>query len=249
MTDVMAQTQASDPLIEALFGAGAHFGYRRSKRHPTAAPFIFGAKGTVEIFDLERTKEALLAGETFVRELGALGKTLLFVGGKHEASVAVKEGAERIGQPYVAGRWIGGTITNFSVIRSRVDRMLDLVREREQGEFAKYTKKEALLLSREIERLEVLFGGIKSLLQLPAALFVVDPSKEHTAVTEARKKGIPVVALTNTDCDFKMVTYPIPGNDAARASIAFFVGRIADAYAAGKKENVKIKMEDDNVKS
>ena len=226
----------SDPLIDALFSAGAHFGYRRSKRHPTAAPFIFGAKGTVEIFDLEKTHTALAAAEEFVRELGKRNRVLLFVGGKSEASMAVRAGAERIGMPSVSGRWIGGTLTNFAQIRARVERMLDLIAQRERGELAKYTKKEALLIGREITRLQALFGGITLLPQLPDALFVVDPRKEHTAVTEARKKNIPVVALANTDCDFTALTYPIPGNDAARASIAFFVERIAAAYESGKSQ-------------
>lgn len=226
---------ANDPAIDALFGAGAHFGYRRSKRHPTAAPYIFGAKGGVEIFDLEKTKAALQKAEEFVQALSASGKTLLFVGGKNEARKAVMDGAQKLGMPYVAGRWVGGTLTNFGNIRGRIDKMLDFLAKREKGELAKYTKKERLLIDRDIARLEELFGGLVPLTALPAALFVIDPGKEYTAVGEAKKIDIPVVALASNDCDFSSIAYVIPGNDASRASVAFFVDRIVKAYEAGKK--------------
>lgn len=225
---------ATDPVIHALFAVGAHFGYRRSRRHPSAVPFIFGVKGTVEIFDLEKTRGALAAAETFVAGLAKAGKTLLFVGGKKEAGEAVFAGASALGMPYVASRWIGGTLTNFGQIRGRVDKMLDLISKREKGELAKYTKKEQLLISREIEGLEELFKGLIPLKALPAALFVVDPRAEETAIREAHKQKIPVVALANSDCDMNAITQPIPGNDASRASIAFFVERIVKAYESGK---------------
>jgi len=225
---------ANDPLIDSLFGVGAHFGYRRSKRHPTAAPFIFGTKGGIEIFDLEKTKAELEKAEVFVKNLALSGKQLLFVGGKSETKAALAAAAERLSQPYVAGRWIGGTLTNFKEIRGRIDKMLDLRSKREKGELIKYTKKERLLIDREIERLENLFSGLISLKSLPAALFVVDPRKEAIAVTEAKKECIPVVALASSDCDLSLINYAIPGNDASRASIAFFVERIAKAYELGK---------------
>lgn len=231
----MSQT-AQDEVIDALFGAGAHFGYRRSKRHPTAAPFIFGAKGAVEIFDLEKTKAALAHAEEFVTELARNGKVVLFVGGKEEARDAVRAGAEQLGMPYVAGRWVGGTLTNFAQIRSRVDRMLDLIAKREKGELAKYTKKERLLIDRDIARAEELFTGLIPLKALPFALFVIDPAREHTAVAEARQTGIPIVALASSDCDFSAVAHPIPGNDASRQSIAFFVRKIVEAYEQGRSE-------------
>lgn len=235
------QATTHDPLIDALFGAGAHFGYRRSKRHPTASSYIFGAKGAVEIFDLEKTKEALVRAEEFVKDLAKSGRTVLFVGGKREASEAVRAGAERVGMPHVAGRWVGGTLTNFGQIRSRIDRMLELLSAREKGELAKYTKKERLLIDRDIARLEELFKGLVPLKALPAALFVIDPAKEHTAVSEAKQTRVPVIALASSDCDFSRVDYPIPGNDASRQSIAFFVERIVTAYEAGKsKEAVSV---------
>ncbi len=229
---------ANDPTIDALFGVGAHFGYRRSKRHPSATKFIFGTKGGTEIFDLEKTKDALEKAEAFVRSLAAGGKQLLFVGGKSESTGAVTAGAEKTGQPYVSGRWVGGTLTNFPQIRGRIDKMLDLTAKREKGELNKYTKKERLLIDREIARLEMLFSGLVSLKALPAALFIVDPRKEDIAVTEAEQEGIPIVALASSDCDLARIDYPIPGNDASRASIAYFVERIAAAYEAGKAPTV-----------
>ncbi len=232
MTD--KTSTVNDPIIDALFAVGAHFGYRRSKRHPTAAPFIFGAKNGVEIFDLEKTKPALEKAEEFVKSLARSGKVLLFVGGKNEARETVKNGAQRLAMPVVFGRWIGGTLTNFANIRARIDKMLDLTQKREKGELAKYTKKERLLIDREVAKLEERFGGLVSLKAMPGAMFVIDPGKEHLAVTEARKEGIPVIALASSDCDLSKLDYVIPGNDASRQSIAFFVDRIIAAYESGK---------------
>lgn len=224
----------NDPIIDALFAVGAHFGYRRSRRHPSAASFIFGVKGTVDIFDLEKTKNALAKAEAFVLDMAKSGKIILFVGGKKEAADAVASGATALGLPFVASRWIGGTMTNFGQIRGRVDKLLDLMNKREKGELAKYTKKERLLIDREITRLDELFHGLLPLKALPAALFVIDPRMEETAINEAKKQKIPVVALANSDCDVNSIDYPILANDASRASIAFFVDRIAAAYKAGK---------------
>lgn len=225
---------ANDPLIDALFGVGAHFGYRRSKRHPSGARFIFGTKGGTEIFDLEKTKDELLKAEAYVRNLSKAGKQILFATSKSEAKVALAEVAQRVGLPYVAGRWVGGTLTNFVQIRGRIDKMLDLRAKREKGELVKYTKKERLLIDREIARLEMLFNGLVPLKALPSALFIVDPRKEDIAVTEAEKEKIPVIALASSDCDMSRINYPIPGNDASRQSIAYFVERIAKAYEEGK---------------
>ena len=226
----------NDPIIDSLFAVGAHFGYRRSKRHSTAVPFIFGAKNGVEIFDLEKTKTAIQKAEEFVRTLSQGGKQILFVGGKNEARETVKNGALKIGMPVVFGRWIGGTLTNFANIRARIDKMLDLISKREKGELAKYTKKERLLIDREVAKLEERFGGLVPLKGMPGAMFVIDPGTEHIAVTEAKKEKIPVIALASSDCDFSKIEYAIPGNDASRASIAFFVEKIVKAYEEGKSE-------------
>jgi len=222
--------------IDAMFTAGAHFAFSRSRRHPTVAPYIFGVKNKVEIFDLEKTSALLASAKEFAKELGRKNKVVLFVGGKSEARNAVKNGAQLIGMPFVDGRWIGGTLTNFVAIRKRVEKMEKLTSEREKGELAKYTKKERLLIDREIANLERFFSGVVSLKDLPAALFVIDPRKEKIAVKEAQDMGIPVIALLGSDCNLKEVTHPIIGNDASETSIKFFVNEITASYAEGKKE-------------
>ncbi len=224
----------NDPLIEAMFGAGAHFALSKTRRHPSAKPYIFGAKNTVEIFDLEKTKTCLENARKFVLEMAKRGEMLLLVSGKFEARDAVKNAAISIGQPFVAGRWIGGAITNFSEIRKRVEKLLEMRTKRASGEFAKYTKKEQLLLDRELNNLEKLFGGLTPMTTLPKAVFVVDPAKEKTVVAEAHNKKIPVIALANSDCDFTEIDYLIPANDSSIKSVSFFVNEIAEAYKKGK---------------
>jgi len=225
-------------MVEGLFKAGAHFGYARSRRHPTITPYIFGTKNRVEIFDLTETEKLLAKAVEFAESLGKEGKTLLFVGGKPEARDAVTKAALSLGMPYVAGRWIGGTITNWSEIKKRLEHLGRLTKEREEGELSKYTKKERLLIDREIENLETNFGGIRDLKELPHALFIIDTRAERAATTEAHRAGIPAIALLNSDCDAREVAYPIVGNDATIASISFFVNEIASAYAAGKKQSI-----------
>ena len=222
--------------MQELSDVGAHFGYPRARRHPTAAPFLFGTKDRVDIFDLAKTAPMLEKAEAFVRELAASGKTLLFVGGKNEVVAVLKGEAERVGQPYVAGRWIGGTLTNFKNIRQRIARMEKLIADRESGELEKkYTKKEQLLLQREVDNLDFRFGGITQMSDLPAALFVVDSRHEHTAVREAKQLKIPVIALSSSDCDFGPVTHAIPGNDTSMKSTKFVITAIANAYAEGRR--------------
>ena len=225
----------NDPLIEAMFGVGAHFALAKARRHPSAKPYIFGAKNTVEIFDLEKTKTCLENIKKFVSEIASRGEMLLLVSGKFEAREAVKSAAISIGQPFVAGRWIGGAITNFSEIHKRVDKLLEMRTKRASGEFAKYTKKEQLLLDRELDDLEKLFGGLTSMTAIPKAVFVIDPAKEKTVMAEARQKKIPVIALANSDCDFTEIDYPIPANDSSIKSVSFFANEIAEAYKSGKK--------------
>ncbi|MFA6273190.1 MAG: 30S ribosomal protein S2 [Candidatus Paceibacterota bacterium] len=226
----------NDPLIEAMFEAGAHFALSKTRRHPSAKPYIFGAKNTVEIFDLEKTKTCLENVKNFISEMASRGEMLLLVSGKFEARDAIKNAASSIGQPFVAGRWIGGAITNFGEIRKRVDKLLEMRTKRASGEFAKYTKKEQLLLDRELDDLEKLFGGLTTMTTIPKAVFVVDPAKEKTVVAEAHRKKIPVVALANSDCDFSEIDYPIPANDSSIKSVSFFVNEIANAYRQGKNK-------------
>ncbi len=220
--------------IKTLFEAGAHFGYLRARRHPTASPYLFGTKDRTDIFDLEETTKRLDAACAFITSVVAAGKQVVFIGGKHEAMGVVKDVAERVGAPYVAGRWIGGTLTNFKNIRKRIDRLEQLMSERASGALEKYTKRERLMIDREITELLGRFGGLVKMTDLPAALFIVDTRHEDTAVQEANQLKIPVVGLSSSDCDFSLTQYPIPGNDTSIRSIALVANAIGEAYAEGK---------------
>ncbi len=226
-------------LIDELFQAGAHFGFVKARRHPSAKPFIFGSKNKLEIFDLEKTSEELLKALQFVEEKGKEGASVLFVGGKSEAREAIVKAGTELSMPYVFGRWIGGTITNWTEIKRRIDKLATLTTQKEKGELGHYTKKERLLIDREIDKLTVYFGGLSNMKGLPKLLVVVDPKKEHIAVAEAKKMRIPVVAIAGSDTNLYDVDYAIPANDSSRASIALIVSKIVEAYKAGvgaKKE-------------
>lgn len=228
------ETAGKNPLIDKLFSVGAHFGYTRTRRHPSVSPFIFGAKNKVEIFDLEETAKLLERARQYAYELGQQKKMILFVSGKHEVKNLIREAAESIDMPYVAGRWIGGTLTNFTEVRKRVDRLERLRDERESGELEKkYTKREQLEFTREIEKLAEQFGGLVSMKQLPTALFVIDIKHEAIAVREAHHKNVAVIGLTNSDGNIKDATYPIVGNDSAVKSVQCFVDEIVGAYKEG----------------
>ena len=228
----MATTQKS---VETMFSAGAHFGLGRSRRHPSIKPFIFGTKNETDIINLEKTVELLDAAKAFVSKLASEGRTILFVGGKKEASAAIKAGAQSINMPYVEGRWIGGTITNFVQTRKRIERYEKLVSDKEKGELAKYTKRERMLIDKEIASLEKMFLGIVSLKRAPDALFVIDPRREKNAIAEAAHGKIPVIALAGSDCNIFGITHPIVGNDSAKSSIQYFVDEVVKAYQEGKK--------------
>lgn len=221
--------------VETMFKAGAHFGLSRSRRHPSIKPFIFGTKNRTDILDLEKTEAMLEKAKAFVKNLGKEGKVVLFVGGKKEASAAVASGAQSIGMPHVEGRWIGGTITNFPQTRKRIERYEKLVSDREKGELAKYTKRERMLIDKEIASLEKMFYGIVSLKKAPDALFIIDPRREKNAIAEAAHGKVPVIALAGSDCNILAITHPIVGNDSSKMSIQYFVEEIAKAYQEGKK--------------
>ncbi len=223
--------EKNNGIIDKLFAAGAHFGYSPSRRHPSLKSFIFGSKGTTELFDLEKTSVALESAVQFVTSLAQARKTILFVGGKAEAKGIVKRVAERLNQPYVAGRWIGGTLTNFSEIRKRLNRLSDLSTMREKGELQKFTKLERLLIDREINDLEETFGGLKGVTKLPDAMIIVDPRHEAGAVSEALLMKVPTVAIMNSDCDRTQITYPVPANDASVHSISVILDELATAYS------------------
>ena len=228
-----------DTMVENLFSVGAHFGFIKSRRHPSVKPFIFGSKNNFEIFDLEKTKQTLERALKFIEEKGTEGAMALWVGGKSEARDAVKKAASELEMPYVAGRWIGGTLSNFAEIKKRIARLEELVDQRDRGELGKYTKKEHLLFDRKIEKLTNYFGGLSQLRSLPKFIVIVDPKKEYTAVAEARKMHIPIVALAGSDNNLYELEYPIPGNDSSRQSIAFILRELVVAYKRGlvaKKE-------------
>lgn len=220
--------------LDALFKVGAHFGLIRSRRHPSVKPFLFGVKNKMEIFDLEKTQEYLEKAKVFVSDTVAQGGSVLFVGGKNEARGSVAEGAQKSQMPFVAGRWLGGTLTNFPEIKKRIAKLEDLSSQKEKGELGKYTKKERLLIDREIERLYKSFSGLTPMKMIPKIVFVIDPKREHIAVAEAQRLKIPVVALASSDCNIRPIEYPIPGNDSSSQSIAYFVNEIANAIEDGK---------------
>ena len=235
------QTNSSNNTLDGLFAVGAQFGFIKSRRHPSVKPFIFGVKNKMEIFDLEKTQESLESALSFIETVGAKNGTILFVSGKNEAKEAVTSIATSINQPYVAGRFVGGTLTNFPEIKKRVEKLESLTDQKEKGELMKYTKKERLLIDREIAKLTVLFFGISVMKHAPAVVVVIDSKKESIAVKEAHIMGIPVIALCGTDNNLTEVEYPVPANDSSRTSIEFFLRKIADHYKAGtllKKDDV-----------
>ncbi len=221
--------------IEELFEVGAHYGFKKTRRNPSVLPFLYGAKNGNDIFNLEETSRKLEDALEAITKTGQTGKQILFVGSKNEAKNCVKIAAEGLNMPFVTGRWIGGMLTNFKEVRKRVDRLENLRKDKEKGNLDKYTKKEQLMLDREMEKLGNMFGGVVEMRELPAIVFVIDSEAEHTAMREAQHLGIPTVALANTDCDFKNITYAIPGNDSATKSIEYFVNSLARAYEEGKK--------------
>ncbi|MBI5798615.1 MAG: 30S ribosomal protein S2 [Candidatus Yonathbacteria bacterium] len=230
----MTKTVENKGLITEMFAAGAHFGYSRSRRHPSAKPFIFGTKNGIEIMDLEKTSVELENAKEFIKTLAKGGKQVLFVGTKSESKKVVEDGAAAIDMPFVVERWVGGVLTNFPEIKKRVALLEDLRSKKEKGELAMYTKKERSLIDKDIERLERNFAGIVSMKDIPTAMFVIDPRKESIAVKEAQHLGIPIVALASSDCNLKEVDFAIPGNDSSVSSVNFFVAQIVSAFKEGR---------------
>ena len=218
-------------LAKELFTVGAHFGYSKTRRHPSMVKYLFAKKNKVDIIDIEQTSMLLDEAAVFMKSLGAKGKTVVFVGTKPESKVSTQTHAESLGMPYVITRWVGGILTNFGEIKKRLTRLEELRAARASGDLQKkYTKKELLLIVREIEKMESLFSGLVSLKGIPDALFIVDPKKEVNAVLEANRLGVPIIAIANTDCDISTIKYPIVANDSSRASIEFMVKYLTDAY-------------------
>ncbi len=220
--------------MKELLESGVHFGHRTHRWHPKMKPYIFTERNNIHIIDLEQTLNELERAYALVRDLVAEGGSVLFVGTKRQAQDIIIQEATRCGMPHVTHRWLGGTLTNWSTIRQRVNELKRLERMRDQGEFDVLTKKEALEQNRKIERLELLFSGIRDMDNLPDVLFVVDVSREDTAVHEANILGIPVVAMVDTNCDPRNIDYVIPSNDDAIRAIKLIVSKIADAVLEGK---------------
>ncbi len=221
--------------MKQLLEAGVHFGHQTRRWNPKMAQYIFTERNGIYIIDLQKTVKKLEEAYNFVRDISMNGETVLFVGTKKQAGDSVKEEAERSGAHYVNARWLGGMMTNFKTIRRRIQRLEQLRKMEEDGTFEKLPKKEVIKLNLEIERLEKFLGGIKSMNKLPGALFVVDPRKEKIAVAEAKKLGIPIVAIVDTNCDPDEIDYVIPGNDDAIRAVKLLSGTMADAIIEGKQ--------------
>jgi small subunit ribosomal protein S2 len=219
---------------QSMFEAGVHLGYSKTRRHPSAMPFVFTTKTRGDVIDLEKTEEQLKEAQEFMKGLAASGKMVLFVGTKAEARQAIRAAAAKLDMPFIDKRWVGGTMTNFKEINRRVQRLMDLQYKSEHNELVYRTKKEKLMLEREMEKLEKNFGGLTLLKQLPAALVIVDNGHEDIASEEALKLDIPVISISNTDCDINNITYPIVANDASMTSIAFLIQSLTEAYESGK---------------
>jgi len=219
--------------IEEMFRAGVHYGYSKSRRHPSASSYVFTTKNGIDIINIEKTYELLENALETISQLASSGKTILFVGTKPEARQQIIETALALNMPYVGERWVGGALTNFPEIKKRIVKLLDLRDKKEKGGLDKYTKKEQLLINKEMEDMTRNFQGLTGITKTPDAVFVVDPKKEHIAVTEAKKMKLPVIALLNTDCNLKQIEYPIIANDASISSITFFLLKIKEAYTKG----------------
>jgi small subunit ribosomal protein S2 len=230
--------------MKQLLEAGVHFGHQTKRWNPKMKPYIFGARNGIYIIDLQKTVRYFKGAYNFVKETVGGGDKILFVGTKKQAQDAIAEEAQRAGQYYVNSRWLGGMLTNFSTIKGSIDRLKKIEIMSQDGTYQLITKKEALNLEREKAKLEKALGGIKMMNKLPGAIFVIDPKKETIAIKEARKLGIPVVAVVDTNCDPDDIDYIIPGNDDAIRAIRLFAARIADACVEGVQQRETVLRSD-----
>ncbi len=235
------------PTMEDLLKTGAHFGHKISKWHPNAAPYIYTSRNEIHIIDLVKTIDNLKKAAEFVEDEMSHGKTILFVGTKKSIKSIIKNMAEEAGVPYVNERWLGGTITNFSVIRKLVDKLINLEKQKEDPDYEKkYTKKERLIFDREIEKINEMVGGIRELTKIPDLIYIVDIKEEKTAVKEANKRQIPVVAITDTNTDPTLVDFPVPANDDSIRTVELITSVMVEAVKAGRekaKSNQEPKIE------
>ncbi len=234
-----------EPLVtmKALLEAGLHFGHQTRRWNPKMKRYIFAKREGIHIIDLQKTLNSLKRAYEYVVGLAASGRKIIFVGTKKQAQAAIAEEATRCGQPYINYRWLGGTLTNFVTIRSRLEYMEELLARQASGDLERLPKKEAKQLEEDLAKLQRVLGGMRGMSERPAAIFVVDPHREHIAVTEANKLDIPVVAIVDTNCDPDLIAYPIPGNDDAIRGIRLIAGRIADAVLEGQQRRETLRAE------
>lgn len=228
------------PSVEEMLEAGVHFGHVESKWHPKAASYIYTAKNGVHIIDLAKTNEALEKILKKVSEVVASGEEIMFVGTKKQAKDITRKASEKCGMPYVTERWLGGTFTNFGTLIKSIKKLNKLEADKESGEFAKYTKKEVVVLTRLIEKLNRNLSGIKNIKKLPAMVFVTDLKSQYTAILEAKVKRIPIIGICDTNVNPELVDYVIPANDDAMKSIEMIVNLVADAVNDGKSKIKKV---------
>ena len=221
--------------MKQLLEAGVHFGHQTRRWNPKMAPYIYTERNGIYIIDLQKTVKKLEEAYSFVRDLSANGGNVLFVGTKKQAQESIESEAKRCGMYFVNNRWLGGTLTNFRTIRTRIDRLNNIDKMEKEGQFELLPKKEVIKLLAEREKLEKNLGGIREMKKLPGALFVVDPRKEHIAVAEARALKIPIVGIVDTNCDPDEIDYVIPGNDDAIRAVKLIAGKMADAVLEGKQ--------------
>jgi len=230
--------------MKQLLEAGVHFGHQTRRWNPKMAEYIFTERNGIYIIDLQKTVKKVEEAYYFVREVAMNGQDILFVGTKKQAQDSIKEEAERCDQYYVNARWLGGMLTNFKTIKTRINRLKELEKMETEGIFDVLPKKEVIKLKKEMEKLEKYLGGIKNMKGLPGALFVVDPRKERNAILEARRLGIPVVAIVDTNCDPDEVDYVIPGNDDAIRAVKLIASKVADAVIEGRQgEQLSVSQE------
>jgi small subunit ribosomal protein S2 len=234
MSEQTTQSQSTQPTLEQLLAAGVHFGHQTRRWNPKMRRFIFAERNGIHIIDLQKTLRQLELAQKLVREVILRGENVLFVCTKQQLAGLVREQAERCGAMYITERWLGGLMTNFQTVKKQIRRMKELEAGTEGGEFANYTKKEQLMLSREREKLLKYLAGIKNMTRLPGLMFVVDSKKERIAVEEARKLGLPLVAIVDTNADPDLITVPIAGNDDAIRSVELITKAIADAIAEAR---------------
>jgi len=224
------------PKVEDMLKAGMHFGHRTNRWHPKMKQFIFTSKNGIYILDLKKTQEKMLEAMEFMSKLVVEGKSILFVGTKNQVSEPLKKMAQDVNQPYIVGKWLGGYLTNFMVVKKSVKKYLDLIEKRDTGKLEKYTKKERLNFEREIKKLELRVGGLTALNKMPDAIFIWDIREEETAVKEAIQKNIPIIAICDTNVNPDLVNYPIPANDDSTKTIKLVLDAIRVALLDAAKE-------------